>query len=128
MAIQLITEAVKSGARSPKACGVLVISCRTLRRLSEAGHGLRDRRGQATRGSTSPAKALTQKKSKRLCKSATPLSTPACRLRKSCLAWRTRGSTWPLSRVFTGCSKSTAKSTAEAKRTVSDGVVISADC
>ena len=58
MAIQLITEAVACGARSHKACGVLGISCRTLRRWSEASHELSDRRGQAARGRIHP-QALT---------------------------------------------------------------------
>jgi hypothetical protein len=49
MAIQLITEAVDAGARSHKACAVLGISCRTLRRWSEPAHQLSDRRGQAAR-------------------------------------------------------------------------------
>lgn len=58
MAIQLITEAVACGARSHKACGVLGISCRTLRRWSEPAHELSDRRGQAARGRIHP-QALT---------------------------------------------------------------------
>lgn len=58
MAVQLITEAVACGARSHKACGVLGISCRTLRRWSEPAHELRDRRGQAARGRIHP-QALT---------------------------------------------------------------------
>ena len=59
---------------------------------------------------------LRQRKSRRLCRYATRPSTPACRPRKSCPAWQPRGGTWPLSRAFTGCSKSTVRSTAEAKR------------
>lgn len=58
MAIQLITEAVDAGARSHKACGVLGISCRTLRRWSEPAHELNDRRGQGARGRIHP-QALT---------------------------------------------------------------------
>ncbi len=49
MAMQLITEAVNAGARSHKACGVLGISCRTLRRWSEPASQLSDRRGQVAR-------------------------------------------------------------------------------
>jgi hypothetical protein len=56
-------------------------------------------------------KRSRRKKSRRLCRCATRPSTPACRHRKSCHAWQTRGSTWPLSRAFTGCSKSTDRST-----------------
>lgn len=58
MSIQLITEAVASGLRSYKACGVLGISCRTLGRWSEPAHELSDRRGQAARGRIHP-QALT---------------------------------------------------------------------
>jgi putative transposase len=58
MAIQLITEAVACGARIHKACGVLGISCRTLRRWSEPAHELNDRRGQAARVRIHP-QALT---------------------------------------------------------------------
>lgn len=58
MAIQLITEAVACGARIRKACGVLGISCRTLRRWSEPAHELNDRRGQAARVRIHP-QALT---------------------------------------------------------------------
>jgi hypothetical protein len=46
MAIQLITEAMDAGARSHKACGVLGIRCRTLRRWSEPTHQLSDQRGR----------------------------------------------------------------------------------
>ena len=58
MAIQMITEALACGARRHKACGVLGISCRTLRRWSEPSHELSDRRGQAARGRVHP-QALT---------------------------------------------------------------------
>jgi predicted site-specific integrase-resolvase len=66
MAIQLITEAVDAGARSHKACGVLGISCRTLRRWSKPAHELNDRRGQAARERIHP-QALTPEEKKRLC-------------------------------------------------------------
>ncbi len=58
MAIQLITEAVNAGARRHKACAVLGLSCRTLRRLSQPNHELRDQRGQAARDRLHP-QALT---------------------------------------------------------------------
>jgi hypothetical protein len=58
MAIQLITEAVNAGARRHKACAVLGLSCRTLRRWSQPNHELRDQRGQAARDRVHP-QALT---------------------------------------------------------------------
>ena len=58
VAIQLIAEAVDAGARSHNACGVLGISCRTLRRWSKPAHQLSDRRGQAARVRIHP-QALT---------------------------------------------------------------------
>ena len=75
MAIQLITEAVDSGARSHKACGVLGISCRTLRRWSKPSHELSDGRGQAARGRTHP-QALTpeEKQAIPLCHDSCPVS------------------------------------------------------
>jgi putative transposase len=62
MAIQLITEAMDAGARSHKACGVLGISCRTLRRWSEPAHQLSDRRGQAARVRIHPQALTLQEK------------------------------------------------------------------
>lgn len=62
MAIQLITEALDSGARRHKACGVLGISGRTLRRWSEPAHELHDRRGQAARERTHPQALTPQEK------------------------------------------------------------------
>ena len=62
MAIQLITEAVDAGARSHKACSVLGISCRTLRRWSEPAHQLIDRRGQAARVRIHPQALTPQEK------------------------------------------------------------------
>jgi len=58
MAIELISDAVEAGARKSKACAVLGISCRTLRRWSEDGSDLTDRRGQAARQRKHP-QALT---------------------------------------------------------------------
>ncbi len=60
MAMQLITEAVNAGARTHKACGVLGISCRTLRRWSEPAPQLSDRRGQVARVRVHP-QAFTPK-------------------------------------------------------------------
>jgi len=47
MAIELINEAVSAGARQHKACAVLGLSCRTLRRWQAAPGDLEDKRGQA---------------------------------------------------------------------------------
>jgi len=47
MAIELINEAVSAGARQHKACAVLGLSCRTLRRWQAAPGNLEDKRGQA---------------------------------------------------------------------------------
>jgi transposase InsO family protein len=47
MAIELINEAVSAGARQHKACAVLGLSCRTLRRWQVAPGNLEDKRGQA---------------------------------------------------------------------------------
>lgn len=47
MAIELINEAVNAGARQHKACAVLGISCRTMRRWQATPDDLEDKRGQA---------------------------------------------------------------------------------
>ena len=47
MAIELINEAVNAGARQHKACAVLGISCRTMRRWQATPDNLEDKRGQA---------------------------------------------------------------------------------
>lgn len=47
MAIELINEAVSAGARQHKACAVLGISCRTLRRWQATPDDLEDKRGPA---------------------------------------------------------------------------------
>ena len=62
MAIQLITEAVGAGARRHKACAVLGLSCRTLRRWSQPSHELRDQRGQAARERVHPQALTPQEK------------------------------------------------------------------
>ena len=48
MAMILIDEAVAAGARQSRACGVLGVSCRTLRRWQAAVDGLGDRRRGAS--------------------------------------------------------------------------------
>ena len=47
MAIELINEAVSAGARQHKACAVLGVSCRTMRRWQATPDDLEDKRGQA---------------------------------------------------------------------------------
>ena len=68
MAIELIDEAVAAGARQFKACEVLEIACRTLRRwrrqLREEKE-LRDRRKEAAQGRT-PANKLSQEERERI--------------------------------------------------------------
>jgi putative transposase len=57
MAISLIDEAVTAGARQGRACGVLGVSCRTLRRWHASVNDLADKR-RGTSGCT--AHALTE--------------------------------------------------------------------
>ena len=115
MAIQLIIEAVDSGARSHKAwqCWAAVGA------LCAAGAS--QPTSSVTGAAKPPVCASTrkrsrQKQSRRLCRCATRPSTPACRPHKLCPAWQTRGSTRPLIRAFKVCSKSMPSATAEAKR------------
>lgn len=62
MAINLIDEAVTAGARQPKACEVIEIDPRTLRRWKQQLHkeqALKDRRKESAAART-PANKLTE--------------------------------------------------------------------
>ncbi|MES9906391.1 MAG: helix-turn-helix domain-containing protein [Sedimenticola sp.] len=64
MAINLIGEAVTAGARQPKACEVLEINSRTLRRWKQQLHkeqALKDRRKESAAARRTPANKLTEK-------------------------------------------------------------------
>ena len=68
MALELVTEAVDGGASQRKACEVLEIDERTVRRWRErlgTGNGLEDRRGESV-GARVPANRLTEEEKARI--------------------------------------------------------------
>lgn len=78
MAMKLIEEAVTSGARQHKACEVVGISVRTVRRWSQEGNDLADKRAQAARQRQHP-QALTEQEKQamvQVCNSAEFASLP----------------------------------------------------
>lgn len=78
MAMKLIEEAVTSGARQHKACEVVGISARTVRRWSQEGNNLVDKRAQAARQREHP-QALTEQEKQamvQVCNSAEFASLP----------------------------------------------------